>query len=93
MAIFLKDPMAMIDFAIDWSANVPAGLTLVESTWAVTPGGSDAVTVAASVREALRSVATLGGGQQGQLYHVTNRVIFSDGRSDARTLVLRVENQ
>ncbi|MFZ4111473.1 MAG: hypothetical protein ACOYKQ_13510 [Polymorphobacter sp.] len=93
MAIFLKDPTAMIDFAIDWSANVPADRTLVESTWAVMPGGSESVVVTASVREALRSVATLGGGQQGQLYHVTNRVIFSDGRSDERTLVLRVENQ
>ena len=93
MTIFVKDPMAVIDFAIDWSANGPAERTLVESDWQVTPGGGGAVTVAAAVREPQRSVASLAGGVQGQLYHVVNRVTFSDGRSDERTLVVRVEDQ
>ena len=93
MAIFLKDPMAVIDFAIDWSANGPADRTITESVWAVAPGGNGAVVVEAAVRDPQRSVATLSGGAPGQLYHVTNHVTFSDGRSDERTLVVRVEDQ
>jgi len=93
VAIFLKDPMAIIDFAVDWSANIAADRTITASVWQVLPGGSGAVAVEAAISEPQRSIATLSGGQSGQVYHVTNRVTFSDGRNDERTLVLRVEDQ
>jgi len=93
VAIFLKDPMAIIDFAVDWSANIAADRTITASVWQVLPGGSGAVVVEAAISEPQRSIATLSGGQSGQVYHVTNRVTFSDGRNDERTLVLRVEDQ
>ena len=93
MAIFLKDPTASIDFAVDWSANVAADQTIVASVWQVMPGGSGAVVIEAAISEPRRSVAVLSGGQAGQVYHITNRVTFSDGRNDERTLVLRVEDQ
>jgi hypothetical protein len=93
VAIFLKDPMAIIDFAVDWSANIAADRMITASVWQVLPGGSGAVVVEAAISEPQRSIATLSGGQSGQVYHVTNRVTFSDGRNDERTLVLRVEDQ
>ncbi len=90
MAIFLKDSAATIDYAVDWSAGYLAGQTITASAWAVTPAG---VVVEASVIEAGKTVATLSGGKPGLLYQIANRVTFSDGRTDERMLVLRVEDR
>lgn len=93
MTIFVKDPAASIDYAIDWSAGYLTGQAIDSSTWAVLPGGADAVQVAASAIAGDQTVATLAGGIVGTTYRVTNRVVFSDARHDERTLVLRVENR
>lgn len=93
MAIFLKDPGAVIDYAVDWSAGYLAGQTIIASDWSVAPGSAGGITVAAAVIEAGRTVATLSGGQPGSVYRITNRVTFSDGRSDERLLTLRVEDR
>ncbi len=93
MAIFLKDPGALVDYAVDWSAGYLAGATIAESTWAIEPGGSGAVSVAETRVDGGRAIAILSGGQSGIVYHVTNRVTFSDSSSDERVLVLRVEDR
>lgn len=91
MAIFLKDPGAMVDYAVEWSADYLAGATITASAWAVTPAGG--ITVAASAIAPGRTTVTLAGGRVGTLYHITNRVDFSNGRRDARLLALRVEDR
>ncbi len=93
MAIFIKDPGALVDYAVDWSAGYLGGATIATSTWAVSPAGTGGVTVAASLVDAGRAVATLSGGAAGTVYHITNRVLFSDGRLDERQLILRVEDR
>lgn len=90
MAIFVKDPGATIDYAVDWSAGYLDGQTITGSEWQVAPAG---VSVLASAIDTGRTLATLSGGAAGTLYHVTNRVTFSDGRRDERLLALRVENR
>lgn len=90
MAIFVKDPGATIDYAIDWSAGYLAGQAIIASAWAVTPPG---IIIEASSIAAEKTVATLSGGVAGLVYHITNRVNFSDGRSDERMLVVRVEDR
>lgn len=90
MAIFLKDPAATIDYAIDWDAGYLAGQSIVASRWAVLPDG---LAVAGDAIETGRTSATLAGGLPGLVYHVTNQVMLSDGRSDERTLVVRVEDR
>lgn len=93
MAIFLKDPGAVIDYAVDWSAGYLAGQAITASEWSVVPESADGITIAGAVSEAGRTVATLAGGAPGTLYRITNRVTFSDGRSDERLLTLRVEDR
>ena len=93
MAIFLKDPGALVDYAVEWSADYLVGATITGSTWAVTPADAGAVTVAASAIAPGRTTATLAGGRVGCLYHITKTVNFSNGRHDARLLVLRVEDR
>ena len=90
VAIFLKDPAAMIDYAVDWQAAYLAGATVADSSWTVVPDG---LVVMAARHDAGRSTATLGGGDRGCVYRLTNHVTFSDGRSDERSLDVRVEDR
>ena len=93
MAIFLKDPAASIDYAIDWAAGYLEGQTIAASTWAVRPEDPGAVLVTAVSTAPTRTSATLAGGERGKLYRITNTVTLSDGRSDERTLDVRVEDR
>ncbi|MEE4350418.1 MAG: hypothetical protein V2J26_09335 [Pacificimonas sp.] len=40
-----------------------------------------------------RCAATLAGGLRGHVYRVTNRVTFTDGRTDERSLSIRVDDR
>ena len=93
MAIFLKDPAAVIDYAVDWQSAYLAGQTITQSSWAVVPDDPGGLVVAVAVLADGRNVATLTGGQRGCVYRLVNRVTFSDGRSDERSLDVRVEDR
>lgn len=93
MAIFLKDPAAVVDYVVDWQTAYLEGQTIVASVWNIEPDEADGVEVAAASFDAGRSQATLRGGRQGQFYRLHNRVTFSDGGSDERSLALRVEDR
>ena len=88
MGMFLKDPAARLDYAVDWSANTLGTATIAGSTWDVEPAG---LTVSAEVASGTRTGATLDGGIPGLVYRVVNRIALSDGRSDDRALVVRIE--
>jgi hypothetical protein len=93
MAIFLKDPAATIDYAVDWQAAYLAGQSIAASNWRVVPDEPDGIVVAVAVEAGGRCVATLVGGRRGHVYRVTNRVTLADGRSDERSLDVRVEDR
>ena len=40
---------------------------------------------------ATRTAATIDGGVPGTIYRIVNRVTLTDGRTDDRSLVIRVE--
>jgi hypothetical protein len=93
MSIYLKDPQASVDYAIDWPAAFIGPATIASSEWAVTPDEAGGIAVAASSLDGGRCVATLEGGIAGRVYRVRNRLLLSDGRSDERSLMLRVEER
>lgn len=93
MAIFVKDPGASIDYAVDWSAGYLAGQVINTSQWSAVPVEVGGVVVAAGSAMPGKTQATISGGIAGHVYRVTNLVGFSDGRSDERTLVVRVEER
>ncbi|MBU6167369.1 MAG: hypothetical protein KGQ52_14750 [Alphaproteobacteria bacterium] len=96
MSIFLKDPASLLDHAVDWGSQYLAGRSISASQWRVEP---DQAGVAAGLSLALpqiaggRTLIRIGGGQAGQVYRVVNRVNLSDGNSDERTLLVRVEER
>jgi len=91
VGIFLKDPAAAIDYAIDWAAGYLETENIVASRWQVTPAEAGGVAVSAARRGAARTSATLIGGIAGHVYRVTNLVTLSDTRTDERTITVRVE--
>lgn len=91
MTLFLKDPAAAIDHAVDWDAGYLAGRSIVASLWRVLPAG--ALLLANPRQAGGRTGITLSGGSDGQVCRVTNRVTLDDGSSDERTLVVRVEER
>lgn len=97
MGFYLKDPGARIDYTVDWAAGYLAGDTIATSTWTVAPEEPDGIAVAEATQgagqAAGRAAATLTGGIAGHVYRVTNRVVLTSGRSEERTLVIRVDER
>ncbi len=86
--MFLKDPAARLDYAVDWSAIYLDSAAIVASDWDVEPPG---VTVSDANATPSRTSATFAGGTPGEVYRIVNRITLSDGRRDDRAVVLRIE--
>ena len=93
MSLYLKDPDARIDYAIDWGASYLDGQIIADSEWTVTPDEEGAPIVEVASFDLRRTAATVSGGVPGRIYRIGNRVTLSDGRSDERSLTLRVEQR
>ena len=93
MSSYLKDPRAGVDYAVDWGAGYLDGNTVSDSAWSVSPVETDGIAVVATATQPTRTAATLEGGLAGKVYRVTNHVTLSDGRQEARTLTIRVEDR
>jgi hypothetical protein len=93
LGIFLKDPVALIDYAVDWAEGYLVDQTIIASSWSVLPAEPGGITVASDIITATRTRATLAGGIPGHVYRITNRVTLSDTRSDERSLTIRVEQR
>lgn len=93
MSLYLKDPQARIDYAIDWGEAYLDGQIIADSEWAVTPDEDGGAIVEVASFDLRRTAATVSGGVPGRLYRIGNRVTLSDGRSDERSLTVRVEER
>lgn len=84
MSTFSKDPDAVLDYKVDWSAWLPTGDTIVASTWTVPVG----ITQATPPPSFTDSTATiwLSGGTLGDTHEIVNHVTTAQGRQDDRTI-------
>ena len=92
MSFYLKDPHSRVDYAIDWSPYLE-GQAIAMSLWAVEPDEDGGIAIEEASFEAARTAARLAGGLIGHSYTVSNRVTFSDGTTDVRSITLRVETR
>lgn len=90
MSLFLKDPAATLDYALDWGGGYLAGRTLVTSDWRIEPAEAGGLTLAAASVAGDRSVATVSAGVPGHIYRLINQVRLSDGLSERRSVAVRV---
>ncbi len=90
MSFYLKDPQSRVDYAIDWSPYLD-DQAIAASIWEVSPDEADGIAAEEASFESARTAARLTGGVTGHSYIVSNRVTFSDGTTDVRSIALRVE--
>lgn len=97
---FLKDPSAVLDYRFDWAALtngtgesdwLASGETISTST--VTAASGLTVDSSSIVSSSTAVIAWLSGGTAGQSYTVTNRVVTSGGRTDERTITVKVTDR
>ena len=93
MSFLLKDPEAVLDYAVDWGAEYLSGDALQTSSWSVSPIEDDGATIAGSEFDLLIATVQVAGGVPGKIYRVTNHVTTASGREDSRSIMLRVEKR
>jgi len=87
---FTKDPDAVLDYSVDWSLWL-AGDEISSSEW-ILEDGVDLEQVTAP-HTATKATVWLGGGEKGTTYLVTNRIVTVGGRTDDRTISVKVEDR
>lgn len=85
---FTKDPQATLDYTVDWSAWLGTD-TIATSTWVLDAGITQ---TNASLSGALATV-WVSGGSVGNTYSVTNRITTAAGRTDDRSILIRVADR
>lgn len=91
--MFLKDPEAVLEYCVDWTDALSADVAIVSSEWRVRPVETGGIVIGAdSVRNGVAAVM-LGGGFPGHVYEIGNLVTLSDGMTDERSIVLRLEDR
>lgn len=93
MTLLLKDPEAVLDYSVDWGAEYLLGDLIAQSQWSVDPDETGGVAIVGSNFDATSSTVKAGGGTPGKLYRLVNDVVLQSGRTDRRSIVLRVENR
>lgn len=82
---YVKDPNAVLDYQIDWTAWMPENDRIVASTF--TSSGA-ALVVNDSSFNSYTTTVWLRGGAAGERYTVTNHITTEDGRQDDRSLTI-----
>lgn len=90
---FLKDPDAVLDYAVDWSdflsATDPSD-TITESSWTSDDSG---ITIDSDSSTDTEAKVWLSGGTVGKRYALTNHILTAGGREDDRTIYIRVRQK
>jgi len=89
MSVFIQDPDARLDYAIDWDPFLATTETIAAQTW-LTP---TPVTVPplVAVDDGLvgnTHVVWISGGVANRAYRVTSRIETSEGREDDRSFTI-----
>lgn len=89
MRTWEKDPSAVLDWAFNWTNWLSVAETISTATVTVQGGlTKDSQSVAAGV-----VTVWLSGGTLGDLYTVTCRITTNQGRTDERTIGIRMTDR
>ena len=83
---YTKDPSAILDWAYDWTDWLAAAETITDHT--ITP--DTGITVDSSTEDAGKVTVWLSGGTAGINYKVACLITTSAGRTDERTIWIKV---
>lgn len=85
---FVKDPEAVLDYTIDWSAWLDDD-TIVTSTWDVESGIVDD----SDSNTATTTTIWLSGGTLDTNYSLTNHIVTAADREDDRTIEVYISDK
>lgn len=89
MNTFAKDPDAVLDYQVDWTAWLADGETIASSQMLAGTG----ITVDSVSNTATTATVWLSGGTVGEAYEVTNRITTTQARTDDRTMRIVVRQR
>lgn len=85
----LKDPSAVLDYVFDWNEWLATGETITDHTITADTG----ITVDSSTESGGKVTVWLSGGTAGENYKVACLITTSAGRTDERTIWIKVTNR
>jgi hypothetical protein len=85
----LKDPSAVLDYVFDWNEWLATGETITDHTITADTG----ITVDSSSEYAGKVTVWLSGGTAGINYKVACLITTTEGRTDERTIWIKVTNR
>jgi len=86
-----KDPQAVLDYVFDWSAWLSAISDTITGTPLFTVGAG--LTLASQSNTTLTATAFVSGGTVGSKAPVSCRITTAGGRTDERTVYLKIVNR
>ena len=85
----LKDPSAVLDYVFDWTEWLATGETITDHTITADTG----ITVDSSTESDGKIIVWLSGGTAGINYKVACKITTSAGRTDERTIWIKVTDR
>jgi hypothetical protein len=85
----IKDPSAVLDWMFDWTDWLASGETIISHTITVDTG----ITNDSSTEDDGKVTVWLSGGTAGENYKVACLIVTSAGRTDERTIWIKVTNR
>ena len=85
---YIKDPNATLDYIVNWLPYLGVD-TIATSAWTVPAG----LTLVTSTQTAATTTAWLSGGTVGTKYALLNRITTVGGRTDDRTIYVKVKEK
>ena len=85
----LKDPSAVLDYVFDWTEWLATGETITDHTITADTG----ITVDSSTEDDGKVTVWLSGGTAGINYKVACKITTSAGRTDERTIWIKVTDR
>jgi hypothetical protein len=89
----LKDPSAVLDYVFDWRPDTKPWLATGETITDHTITADTGITVDSSTEDAGKVTVWLSGGTAGVNYKVACKITTSAGRTDERTIWIKVTNR
>lgn len=86
----VKDPDATLDYSIDWTDWLAEATdTISTSSWTAEAG----ITIEDDTNTTAVATVWLSGGTVNEQYDIVNEIVTAGGRTDNRTLTVRVREK
>ncbi len=89
MRVWEKDPSAVLDYQFDWSGWLQESETISSATVTVDSG----LTKDSQSNTTTKATVWLSGGTLGAVYKVACRITTNQGRTDERTIGIRLTDR